>query len=171
MTLKETINNDLKNAMRARNQNIVDTLRMLLAAIQQIEIKTRANLSAKQSELNNEINQSESAAGVLTDQEIIDVINKLIKQRRESYEIYIKAQRTELAETEAREIEILQIYQPKQLTEIELISAIKQLLDTNPEATSKDFGKLFGQLKQQYAGRVDWGLASQKLKLALQEKQ
>lgn len=147
MSLKDTIQEDMKAAMRAQEKLRLGTIRMLMAAIKQREIDERITLDD---------------AGVIT------VINKMIKQRRESAEQYKAANRTELAEKEEAEIKILQSYLPQQLSDEEIEQAVQQAIKETGASTMQDMGKVMGMLKEKLAGRADMSKVSGKVKQHLQ---
>jgi uncharacterized protein len=150
MSLKETLSNDIKDAMRAKNALSLTTLRMLSAAIKQREVDERIEL---------------------VDADVLGLVNKLIKQRRESIALFEKGNRPELAAVEAAEITLLEKYLPAQLTETEIqaviTAAIAQAGIAKGAATGADMGKVMGLLKPQLAGKADMAKVSVLLKAAL----
>jgi uncharacterized protein len=150
MSLKETLSNDIKEAMRAKNALSLTTLRMLSAAIKQREVDERIEL---------------------VDADVLGLVNKLIKQRRESIALFEKGNRPELAAVEAAEISLLEKYLPAQLTEAEIQAvidtAIAQAGIAKGAATGADMGKVMGILKPQLAGKADMAKVSALLKAAL----
>jgi uncharacterized protein len=139
--LRDDINNALKDAMKAGDARRVSTLRLVNAEILKRETSATERLK-------------------LNDAEILDVIGKMIKQRQESLEIYEKAGRADLATQEREEIEILQAYLPKQLSDIEAGEAISALIRELEAATLKDMGRTMAALKERFAGQMDFGKAS-----------
>jgi uncharacterized protein len=146
MSLKETIIEDMKAAMRAKDKLKLGTIRMLLAAVKQREIDERIEL---------------------TDSAILTVINKMIKQRRDASEQFSNAQRQELADKEDAEIIVLQDYLPQQLTADEVQSAIKDAISKTGATSMKDMGKVMGLLKSELEGRTDMGKVSGHVKTQL----
>jgi len=146
MSLKDTINDAVKAAMKAKEKEKTATLRLITAAIKQIEVDERRELS---------------------DDDVIAVLTKMLKQRRESIEQFIKGNREDLADVEKAELEIIQVYLPEQLSEEEIDELIeKAIADTGAE-TIKDMGKVMGILKPQLQGRAEMGPVSGKIKARL----
>lgn len=147
--MKERVQQDMKDAMRARDQRLLSVIRLLLAAIKQREVDERITLD---------------------DEQITAVLQKMIKQRRDSYEQYQKANRPELADQEAFEIEILQKYLPTQLSEQEIDTLVKNAITEVGGSSLKDLGKVMALLKSRIQGRADFSVVSQKTKSLLEEK-
>jgi len=146
--LRDTISNDTKEAMKAGQALRVSTLRLINAAILQKETSGAERLK-------------------LSDAEIVEVMQKMVKQRQESLEIYEKAGRAELAAKEREEIEIIQTYLPKQMSDLEAASAISALIRELEAATLKDMGRTMAALKQRFAGQMDFGKAGAVVKKLL----
>jgi uncharacterized protein YqeY len=146
--LRDDINNAMKAAMKAGQPRRVSTLRLINAAI-----LARETSGAERLKLN--------------DAEILDVMGKMIKQRQESFDIYEKAGRAELAAQEREEIEIISAYLPKQLSDIEAGEAVSSLIKELEAATLKDMGRTMAALKERFAGRMDFGKASAVVKKLL----
>ncbi|MGB6449081.1 MAG: GatB/YqeY domain-containing protein [Xanthobacteraceae bacterium] len=146
--LRETISNDTKEAMKAREELRVSTLRLINAAI-----------------LARETSGAERVK--LGDAEIVDVMQKMVKQRRESLDIYEKAGRSDLAAKERGEIDIITKYLPKQMSDIEAASAISALIKELEAATLKDMGRTMAALKQRFSGQMDFGKAGALVKRML----
>jgi uncharacterized protein YqeY len=146
--LRETINDDMKTAMKAQQPLRVSTLRLINAAILARETSGAERLK-------------------LGDAEIVDVMQKMVKQRQESLEIYEKAGRAELAQKEREEIEIIQAYLPKQMSDLEAASAISALIKELEAATLKDMGRTMAALKQRFSGQMDFGKAGAVVKKLL----
>jgi uncharacterized protein YqeY len=146
--LRETISNDTKEAMKAREELRVSTLRLINAAI-----------------LARETSGAERVK--LGDAEIVDVMQKMVKQRRESLDIYEKAGRSDLAAKERGEIDIITKYLPKQMSDIEAASAISALIKELEAATLKDMGRTMAALKQRFSGQMDFGKAGALVKKML----
>ena len=141
--LRDEINTALKGAMKARDERRVSTLRLVNAAIQNADIEAE---TAKKS--------------VLSDDDLLGLLQKMIKQRQESVEIYDKAGRKELADQERGEIEIIRAYLPQQMSEAEAKAAIADVIKATGAQGIKDMGKVMAALKQGYAGKMDFGKAS-----------
>jgi uncharacterized protein YqeY len=146
--LRDHINGDLKAAMKAGQERRVSTLRLINAAI--LERETRG-----------------AERTTLADPEIVDVMQKMIKQRHEALELYEKAGRDDLAAKEREEIEIISGYLPKQLSDIEAGEAISALIRELEAATLKDMGRTMAALKARFAGRMDFGKAGAHVKKLL----
>ena len=134
MTLKTQIQDDVKDAMRARDKERIGALRLLSAAIKQIEVDTREDLDD---------------AGVLA------VLDKMSKQRRESLEQYEKAGREDLAAKERFELEVIATYLPEPLSSDEIEALVDEAIASTGAAGMQDMGKVMGQLKPQVQGRAD----------------
>jgi len=146
MSLKATIMADMKAAMRAGDKQRLVTIRMLLAAIKQIEVDERK---------------------VLDDTAVLAIIDKLVKQRRDAAKQFRDADRPELAEKEDAEIVILQHWLPAQLTDDEITALIAEAIRNTGAQSMADMGKVMGQLKPQLQGRADMGAVSGKIKAQL----
>ena len=146
MTLKEQITEDMKSAMRAKEAERLGTIRLLLAAIKQREVDERITVD---------------------DAGIIAIVEKLIKQRKDSIEQFQKAGRTDLVDQESKELGILQAYMPAQLSEAEVQAAIQKTISSLGAAGPQDMGKVIGALKAQLAGKADMGMVSGLVKAAL----
>ncbi len=141
--LRDDINNALKEAMKARNERNVSTLRLMNAAIKDKDIEARGN-----------------GKGPLTDEELLSVFQKMVKQRQESADLYEKGGRPELAKQENEEIAIINSYLPKQMSEDETKAAIAAAIKETGAASMKDMGKVIGILRGKYAGKMDFAKAS-----------
>ena len=146
MSLKEKIKDDIKQAMRDKNESRLTTLRMLSAAIQRREVDERIQLD---------------------DVQVMAVIEKLVKQGREAIEQYVKGGRQELADKEAAEIAVWQAYLPQQLTEAEVDKLVAQAITATGANSVKDMGKVMGALKPKLQGRADMGKVGGKVKSKL----
>ena len=140
--LRDDINTALKTAMKARDERRVSTLRLVNAAIQNAEI------------------ESERAGKSLADDDLLGILQKMIKQRQESIEIYDKAGRKELADGERGEIDVIRGFMPQQMSEAEAKAAIAEVIKEVGAQGIKDMGKVMAALKLGYAGRLDFGKAS-----------
>jgi uncharacterized protein YqeY len=141
--LRDEINTALKDAMKARDERRVSTLRLINAALQNADIEAQGR--GKQ---------------VLSDEEILALLQKLIKQRQEAVELYDKAGRSELAARERGEIEIISGYLPKQMSEAEAKTVVAEVVKAAGATSMKDMGKVMAALKQGYAGKIDFSKAS-----------
>ena len=137
--LKQRIQEEMKAAMKAGEKRRLGTIRLLLAAIKQREVDERIELDETQ---------------------ILAVLDKMVKQRRDSIEQFEKAGRTELAEQEQFEIGVLQEYLPEALSDDEIAALIDQAITSTGASSIRDMGKLMGQLKPKLQGRADMGAVS-----------
>jgi uncharacterized protein YqeY len=141
--LRDEINTALKDAMKARDERRVSTLRLINAALKNADIEAQGR-----------------GKPVLSDEEILALLPKLIKQRQEAVELYDKAGRAELAAGERTEIEIISAYLPKQMSEVEAKTAVADAIKATGASGIKDMGKVMAALKQSHAGKMDFGKAS-----------
>jgi len=151
MTLKEQITEDMKNAMRAKDSERLGTIRLLLSAIKQKEVDERV---------------------VVDDVMAVAIVDKLIKQRKDSIEAFEKAERKDLADKEAAELLVLQAYLPARLSAEEVTAEVKAIVATlatelGRAVGSADMGKVMGAVKAQLAGKADMGQVSAAVKAAL----
>ena len=146
MTLKERITEDMKAAMRAGEKERLSTIRMVQAAIKQREVDERI---------------------VLDDAQVIAVLEKMVKQRRESVAAFEQGGRQDLAAREHAEIALLQVYLPAQLAEAEIDALIREAIAATGAASVKDMGKVMGAVKAMAAGRADRGAVSARIMAAL----
>jgi uncharacterized protein len=146
--LRDDINSALKEAMKAGQARRVSTLRLINAAI--LERETRG-----------------AERATLSDTEIVEVMQKMVKQRQEALEIYEKAGRTELAAQEREEIDIISAYLPKRMSDIEAAHAISALIREIEAETLKDIGRTMAALKQRFTGQMDFGKAGAHVKKLL----
>ncbi len=141
--LRDDINNALKEAMKAKNERAVSTLRLVNSSLKNADIEARG-----------------AGKPPLGDAEVLSVLQKMIKQRQESKELYEKGNRPELAQQEGEEIAIISSYLPKQMSEDEMKAAIVAAIKDTGAAGMKDMGKVIGALKGKYAGQMDFGKVS-----------
>jgi len=146
MSLKDRITEDMKAAMRAKESERLGTIRMLTAAIKQREVDERIQLD---------------------DVQVLSVIEKMIKMRKESIEQFKSGGRDDLVARESKEIELLQAYQPAQLSEAEVDVLIREAIAESGATSIKEMGKAMALLKQKAQGRADMAAASAKLKAKL----
>ena len=142
--LREKITESLKAAMIAKDEASVSTLRMINAAIKQKDIDVARPRGDQQ----------------ISPEEVLSLMQGMIKQRRESVDLYVKGGRQELADKENAEITAIEKFLPKQMSEDEVRSTVKGLIASTGAAGIKDMGKIMGVLKTQYAGQLDMGKAS-----------
>ena len=146
MPLREQLNEDIKSAMKAREQDKLNALRLLLSAVKQREVDERITLD---------------------DAGVVATIEKMIKQRKDSIAQYEKAQRQDLADKEKFEISVLEAYMPKQLSEAEVAAVIDAAVASTGAKGAADMGKVMGVVKPQLAGRADMGKVSGLVKARL----
>jgi uncharacterized protein YqeY len=144
--LTARINDDVKAAMKAKDKPRLGVLRLITAAIKQREVDEQITLS---------------------DEQVLAVLEKMIKQRKDSITQYEKAGRDELAQQEAFEIGIIQDYMPEQLSDDEIDALISEAISSSGAESMKDMGKVMGLLKPKLAGRADMGAVSAKIKAKL----
>lgn len=145
--MRDKINADLKEAMKAGNKDRVGTLRLINAAIKQADIEARP-----------------SGKDMITDADILSVLAKMIKQRRDSVEQFTNGGRQDLADKETAEIKVIEAYLPKQMSEAEARAAIAAVIKEVGAESPKDMGRVMGALKAKYAGSMDFGKASAQVK-------
>ena len=151
MTLKEQITEDMKTAMRAKDSERLGTIRLLLSAIKQKEVDERV---------------------VVDDVMAVAIVDKLIKQRKDSIEAFEKAERKDLADKEAAELLVLQAYLPARLSADEVTAEVKAIVaelaaEMGRSVGPADMGKVMGAVKAQLAGKADMGQVSSAVKAAL----
>ena len=146
MSLQQRITDDMKNAMRAKDSARLTTIRMLTAALKQKEVDERV---------------------VLTDADVLSIVDKLVKQRRDSVAAFEKAARTDLVEKEQAEIEILSAYLPKALGDAEIADEISNTIAALGVTGPQAMGKVMAELKPRMAGRADMTRVSALVKAAL----
>ena len=145
-TLKARITEDMKSAMRAKDADKLGAIRLLLAACKQKEVDERVELD---------------------DAMVIALVDKLIKQRKDSVAAYVQAQRQDLADKESAEIAVLQVYLPQRLSPEEISAAVAAIVAEVGATGPGDMGKVMGAVKAQLAGKADMGLVSAAVKAAL----
>ena len=146
--LLDSIKNDLKIAMKAKDTLKISTLRMITSSIKNMEISNRGSSS------------EDSPNDSLDDSEIIQLLSKMIKQRKESAEIYSKSNRNDLEKKENDEIEIIEQYMPSQINDDEIDKLINEIIDETGSSNIKDMGRVMTILKEKYSGQMDFGKAS-----------
>ena len=148
--LRDDINKALTDAMKAKDERKVSTLRMINSSLKNADIEARGG--GKQP---------------LGDAEVLSLMQKMIKQRQESVELYKKGNRADLVKQEEEEIAIISAYLPKQMSEAEMAAAIDAAIKETGAAGMKDMGKVIGVLRAKFAGQMDFGKASGMVKAAL----
>ena len=143
MSLKKKIEEKLNEALKAKDKNTYPTLRLVVAAIKDAEIASRTK------------DQKE-----MYDSDLISILKKMIKQRKESCEVYKKAGRSELLDNETKEIEIISAFLPKQLSEEETKKICEEAIKSSGASSMKDMGKVMGLLKSKYADSLDFSKVS-----------
>jgi uncharacterized protein len=141
--LREKINDAMKDALRSQDKLRLSTLRLVNAAIKNADIEARTG-----------------GKGPLGDDDLLGLMQKMIKQRQESVELYDKGGRKELADQERGEIEIIKTFLPQQMSEAEAKAAIAEVIKETGAQGMKDMGKVMAALKQRHAGKMDFGKAS-----------
>jgi uncharacterized protein YqeY len=146
MSLKAQIKSDMKTALKAGEKERLSTIRMLLSAIQMREIDAKEELG---------------------DSEVLQIVEKLIKQRKDSAQQFAAADRPEREAQELSEAEMLKVYMPEQLSDAELETMVSEIMATTGASTMQDMGKVMGQLKAKAQGRADMGTLSALVKSRL----
>jgi len=149
--LRQRLNDDLKAAMKSRDQRATSALRLILAALKDRDI------AARERGITNGVDEPE----------IIDLLQKMVRQRQESIAMYQKAARQELVDQEQGEINIIERYLPKKMSEGETNAAIAAVIEELGAASIKDMGRVMGALKERYAGRMDFAKVGQQVKQKL----
>jgi uncharacterized protein YqeY len=147
--MREQFTTDLKAAMKAGDRQKVDTLRLINAALKDRDIEARAQ------------------GKTLSNDDVLALLQKMIKSRQESLDIYEKAGRSDLAKKERSEIAVISSYLPQQLSEEEVAEAVRSAIAETGAGSIKDMGKVVGALKAKYTGRMDFAKASAAVKAAL----
>lgn len=146
MSLKDQITEDMKNAMRAKDSERLGTIRLLLAAAKQKEVDERVEID---------------------DPMMIAIVDKLIKQRKDSIAAFTLAERMDLADKEAAEIKVLEVYLPQRMSAVEVAEAVQTIVNQLGATGPGDMGKVMGAVKTQLAGKADMGQVSAAVKAAL----
>ena len=146
MSLKEQITEDMKTAMRAKDSERLGTIRLLLSAMKQKEVDERIELD---------------------DTAVIAIVDKLVKQRKDSVTAFTEGGRTDLADKEASEIKVLEVYLPKRLSADEVMVEVKAIVAELGAGGPGDMGKVMGAVKAKLAGKADMGQVSAAVKAAL----
>ena len=143
MPLKETIETEYKNALKAKDKSKISTYRLILSSIKDLDITNRSGPNKKETD----------------DEDIKKLLKKMVKQRSESIDIYKKNNRKDLLEIEQNEYEILTSFLPKQLGDEETKKICKEIISKIGASSIKDMGKVMGELKKQYADEIDFAKA------------
>jgi uncharacterized protein len=146
MSLKQRITDNMKAAMKARDSQRLSAIRMLLAAVKQREIDERI---------------------VLDDAQVVGIVDKLIKQRKDSITAFAQAGRTDLVDKESAELRVLEAYLPQRLSAHEVTAAVARIVAALGASGPGDMGKVMGAAKSELAGKADMSLVSAAVKLAL----
>lgn len=141
--IRDRINEETKQAMKSGDKARLSTLRMVSSAIKNVDIEARAQ-----------------GKGAAPDDQLLGVLQKLVKQRQESADLYDKGARPELAAAERAEIAVIQSFLPRQMSDEEVAAAIKAAIQKTGAASVKDMGKVIAELRASYAGQMDFGKAS-----------
>jgi uncharacterized protein YqeY len=146
MTLKEQITEDMKTAMRAKDSERLGTIRLLLAALKQKEVDERIELD---------------------DAMVVAIVDKMVKQRKDSIAAFTTGGRADLADKEAAEIKVLEVYLPQRMSTDEVATAVKAIVAELGASGPGDMGKVMGAVKTRLAGKADMGQVSAAVKAAL----
>ena len=152
MSIREEITNQLKEAMINKNTNLVNTLRLIKASIKDKDIIAKGN-----------------GKGDISDQEIISVLQTMIKQRKASIDMYSSGNREDLVTKEESEIEIISNFLPEQLSSQEIETVINELIISSGASSIKNIGNVIKLVKEKYEGRIELGVASKLIKEKLSE--
>ena len=151
MPLKETIETEYKNALKSKDKIKISTYRLILSSIKDLDIANRSGPNKKETD----------------DEDIKKLFKKMVKQRAESIEIYKKNNRSDLLEVEQSEYDILSSFLPKQLSDEETKKMCEEIISKLGVSSIKDMGKVMGELKKQYADKIDFAKAGALLKQLL----
>ena len=148
MSLKQTIENEYKNALKSKDKNKISTYRLILSSIKDLDIVNRSGPNKKETD----------------DEDIKKLLKKMVKQRAESIDIYKKNNRTDLLEVEQNEYDILTSFLPKQLNEEETKKICADVISKIGANSLKDMGKVMGELKKTYPDEIDFSKAGSLIK-------
>ncbi len=148
MSLKNTIENEYKNALKSKDKNKISTYRLILSSIKDLDIANRSGPNKKDTD----------------DEDIKKLLKKMVKQRAESIEIYKKNNRTDLLEVEQNEYDILTSFLPKQMSEEDTKKLCADLIAKLGASSVKDMGKIMGELKKSYSDEIDFSKAGSIIK-------
>ncbi|MFP6778908.1 MAG: GatB/YqeY domain-containing protein [Alphaproteobacteria bacterium] len=150
--LRTNFKNELLDAMKVKDSLRVSTLRLILAAIKDRDLESRRIGNGDQ----------------ISDSNILAILAKMVKQRNEAAEVYRKAERNELAETECKEIEIINTFMPKMLTKTEVDKVIEESINIVEAKSLRDLGKVISKIKENYTGRCDFADVTQMIRKRLE---
>ena len=148
MSLKQTIENEYKNALKSKDKNKISTYRLILSSIKDLDIVNRSGPNKKETD----------------DEDIKKLLKKMVKQRAESIDVYKKNNRTDLLEVEQNEYDILTSFLPKQLSEEETKKICADIISKIGANSLKDMGKVMGELKKNHADEIDFSKAGSMIK-------
>ena len=151
MSLKQTIENEYKNALKSKDKNKISTYRLILSSIKDLDIVNRSGPNKKETD----------------DEDIKKLLKKMVKQRAESIDIYKKNNRSDLLEIEQNEYNIITSFLPKQLSEEETKKLCEETISDLGATSIKDMGKVMGELKKKFADEIDFAKAGSLLKQLL----
>ena len=143
--LRAKLNDALKEAMKVKEKRAVSTLRLILAALKDRDIAHRTQGAGDDA---------------ISEDEILKLLQSMIKQRRDSIEAYNAGGRKELAESEAEEIDIITMFLPEQMADDEVVHAVRDIISNSGASSIKEMGQVMALLREKYAGRMDFGKAS-----------
>ncbi len=149
--LRTQLSDELKGAMKARDSCAVSTIRLILAALKDRDIAARG----------------QGRGDKISDEQILEVLQKMVRQRKDSIEMYAKGRRPDLVDRENREIGVIETFLPKPLDESEVHAAVEGLIAELGAETIKQMGQVMAELKRRYAGRMDFAKASALVKKRL----
>ena len=141
--IKERLVSDVKVAMKAKDKDLVGTLRLITSAVKQVEVDTRTEL---------------------TDIDVLGILTKMVKQRQDSLTIFANANRKDLADKEQYELNVISRYLPKQMTEAEIVDLVAEKIIELDVKSAKDMGRLMAALKPLVAGKADMSIVSKIVK-------
>ena len=150
--LRNKFKNELLEAMKSKDSIRVSTLRLILAAIKDRDLESRRK----------------GEGDLIPDSNILEILSKMVKQRNETAQVYKKAGRNELADSEYKEIEVINNFMPKMLTKLELEKVIEESINTVDAKTLRDLGKVISKIKEDYTGRCDFADVSQMVRERLE---
>lgn len=151
--MREEINEALRTAVRARDKRRISTLRLINAAIKDRDIAARSN-----------------DRKCVSDAEVLEILAKMVRQRRESVQSYTEAGRPELAQQEQEEIDVIESFLPRRMDETEMRGAVTEVMDELGCDGLKDMGRAMGLLKQRYPGRMDFSRANSIVKEQIKQR-
>jgi uncharacterized protein len=150
--LRNKFKNELLDAMKQKDSIRVSTLRLILAAIKDRDLESRRKGEGE----------------LISDSNILEILAKMVKQRNETAKVYEKAGRNELANSEYKEIEVINTFMPKMLTKLELEKVIEESINIIEAKTLRDLGKVISKIKEDYTGRCDFADVSQMVRERLE---